>query len=77
MSNTANQFKKGHRIRLEVSSSAFPFFLKNQNTGKSIGTDTDSIVARQRIYHNKNYPSHLQLPILKKPAYHTQKEKSC
>jgi len=77
MSNTANQFKKGHRIRLEVSSSAFPFFLKNQNTGKNIGTDTDSIVARQRIYHNKNYPSHLQLPILKKPAYHTQKEKSC
>lgn len=73
MSNTANQFKKEHRIRLEVSSSAFPLFLKNQNTGKNIGTDTDSIVARQRIYHDQDYPSYLQLPIMKEPAYCTQK----
>jgi len=71
MSNTANQFKKEHRIRLEISSSAFPLFLKNQNTGKDIGTDTDSIVARQRICHNRDYPSYLELPILRQPAYST------
>lgn len=63
MSNTANQFKKGHKIRLEVSSSAFPYFLKNQNTGNDIGTDTGSIVARQSIYHNRSYQSYLELPI--------------
>jgi len=65
MSNTANQFKKAHRIRLEVSSSAFPYFLKNQNTGKDIGTDTGSIVARQTVYHNQSFQSYLELPILK------------
>lgn len=69
MSNTANQFKKEHRIRLEISSSAFPRFLKNQNTGKDTGTDTESIVARQRIYHNRDYPSYLELPILRQPTY--------
>lgn len=69
MSNTANQFKKGHRIRLEISSSAFPYFLKNQNTGKDIGTDTESRVARQRIYHNRDYPSFLELPVLKEPPH--------
>jgi len=69
MSNTANQFKKEHRIRLEISSSAFPRFLKNQNTGKDIGTDTESMVARQRIYHNRDYPSYLELPVLRQPTY--------
>lgn len=63
MSNTANRFKKQHRIRLEISSSAFPYFLKNQNTGNDIGTDTESIVARQSIYHNRGFQSHLELPI--------------
>ncbi|MBT9175374.1 MAG: Cocaine esterase [candidate division WS2 bacterium] len=68
MSNTANQFKRGHRIRLEIASSSFPHFLKNQTTGKDLGTDTESIVARQRIYHNRDFQSHLKLPILRKKA---------
>jgi len=69
MNNIAIQFKKGHRIRLEISSSAFPYFLKNQNTGNDIGTDTENVIARQKIYHNKDFPSHLELPILKEPKY--------
>jgi putative CocE/NonD family hydrolase len=69
VSNTANQFRKGHKIRLEISSSAFPYFLKNQNTGKDIGTDMESIVAEQKIYHDRQYPSYVELPILKKPSY--------
>ena len=69
MNNIAIQFKKGHRIRLEISSSAFPYFLKNQNTGNDIGTDTESVIARQKIYHNKDFPSYLELPILKEPKY--------
>jgi len=77
VSNTANQFKKGHRIRLEISSSAFPRFLKNQNTGKDIGTDTESIVARQKIYHTRDYSSYLELPILEEPVYCPQKKKGC
>jgi putative CocE/NonD family hydrolase len=64
MSNTANQFKKGHSMRLEVSSSAFPYFLKNQNTGNEIGTDTESAVARQRIFHDLGHESHLDVSIL-------------
>ena len=64
MNNIAIQFKKGHKVRLEISSSAFPYFLKNQNTGNDIGTDTESIVARQKIYHKKDFPSYLELPIL-------------
>jgi putative CocE/NonD family hydrolase len=74
MSNTANQFRKGHKIRLEISSSAFPYFLKNQNTGKDIGTDTESIVAKQKIFHERQYPSYLELPILKEPVCIIQKE---
>jgi len=76
MNYTANQFKKGHRIRLEISSSAFPTFLKNQNTGNDIGTDRESIIARQKIYHNKEYPSYLELPILKNPSYCGKKNKA-
>lgn len=74
MSNTANQFRKGHKIRLEISSSAFPYFLKNQNTGNDIGTDTESIVAEQKIFHDRQHPSYIELPILKEPAYFVQKE---
>ncbi len=61
---TANLFKKGHQIRLELTSSAFPRFLKNQNTGNNIGTDVESVIAHQRIYHNHEYPSRLILPIV-------------
>jgi putative CocE/NonD family hydrolase len=59
---TSNLFKRNHRIRLEVSSSEFPLFLPNTNTGGSNGSETRTVVARQTICHDAKNPSHLLLP---------------
>ncbi len=61
---TSNLFKKGHRIRLEISSSNFPRFDRNTNTGALIGTDTDFVSALQTVFHTSEYPSHVTLPIV-------------
>jgi putative CocE/NonD family hydrolase len=59
----SNMFKKGHRIRLDISSSCFPKYNRNQNTGNRLGTDTNIIKAEQKIYHNKDFPSYLIMPV--------------
>ena len=61
---TSNLFKRGHRIRLEVSSSNFPRFDRNPNSGRPFGTDTELLTARQTIFHDGERPSHLLLPII-------------
>jgi predicted acyl esterase len=63
---TANLFRAGHRIRLEVSSSNFPRFDRNTNTGGVIADETaaDFIVATNRVHHDANRPSYLMLPII-------------
>ena len=61
---TSNLFKAGHRIRLEVSSSNFPRFDRNLNTGNFQATDTEIRVADQTIYHDSDRPSHLTLPVI-------------
>ena len=61
---TANVFKRGHRIRLEVSSSNFPRFDRNLNTGNNLATDAEIRVAHQTILHNPTHPSHLLLPVI-------------
>ena len=61
---TSNLFKKGHRIRLEVSSSNFPRFDRNTNTGEEIGADSGVVVALQTVHHTRDYPSHVTLPIV-------------
>ncbi len=62
---TANAFAKGHRIRVEISSSYFPYYLRNLNTGAdNIGLETNSIVATQRLMHTAAQSSHLVLPII-------------
>ena len=61
---TSNLFKRSHRIRLEVSSSDFPMFLPNTNTGGSIGSEVRTAVARQTLYHDTERPSHLLLPLI-------------
>ncbi|MDA0746403.1 MAG: CocE/NonD family hydrolase [bacterium] len=61
---TGNVFKKGHRIRLEISSSNFPRFDRNTNTGRDIGTDTELRPANQTVHHAKNDPSHILLPVI-------------
>ena len=61
---TANVFRKGHTLRLEVSSSNFPRFDKNLNTGDNAAVGGKSVPAMNTIYHDAEHPSALILPIL-------------
>lgn len=61
---TSNVFKKGHQIRLEISSSNFPRFDRNTNNGEPIGSAADFIAALQTVLHNNQYPSSLTLPLV-------------
>jgi uncharacterized protein len=61
---TANLFKRGHRIRLDVSSSNFPHFDVNPNTGAPEGTGLTHQVARNTLYLDRDRPSHVVLPII-------------
>ena len=64
MWETSNLFKAGHRIRLDISSSNFPRFDRNMNTGARPGFDTEMKVADQTIYHDAQRPSRLTLPVI-------------
>ena len=64
MWDTSNLFKAGHTIRLEVSSSNFPRYDRNLNTGRSITSDAEMVVAEQTIYHSGEWLSHLLLPVI-------------
>ena len=59
-----NLFRAGHRIRLDISSSNFPRFDVNPNTGGPLGAADELIVANQAIYHDEEHPSHIVLPIV-------------
>ncbi|MDE2756715.1 MAG: CocE/NonD family hydrolase, partial [Acidobacteriota bacterium] len=61
---TSNCFKAGHRIRVDVSSSNFPRFDVNPNTGEPTGRHTRSQPARNRVYLDAGRPSHLILPVI-------------
>jgi putative CocE/NonD family hydrolase len=61
---TSNVFLPGHKIRLEISSSNFPRFDRNPNTGNTFGMDTELRTAHQKVYHSKEYPSHIVLPVI-------------
>lgn len=61
---TSNLFKKGHRIRVDVSSSNFPKFDRNPNTGHKFGEDAELRTATQTVYHSRQYPSHIMLPVI-------------
>jgi uncharacterized protein len=62
--NTCETFKVGHRIRLEISSSAFPKYSRNLNTGEALGTTGKMLTAEQTIYHDAQHPSHVTLPVI-------------
>lgn len=70
---TSYLFPAGARIRLEISSSDFPQFAPNPNTGQPFGTDTTWQAADQTIYHDPAHPSSVTLPIVpaNDPAVHT------
>ena len=61
---TSNLFKAGHRIRVEISSSNFPRFDRNPNTGGALGRGMVSKPASQTIVHNETYPSRVTLPVI-------------
>jgi len=63
----SNVFRAGHRIRVEVSSSNFPRFDRNTNTGALIATDTGSAVALNTVFHDAGRPSHILLPVVHRP----------
>lgn len=61
---TSNYFERGHRIRIEVSSSNFPRFARNLNTGGNNFDESAWVVAHNKIHHSPEYPSHIVLPIV-------------
>ena len=61
---TGNVFQKAHSVRIEISSSNFPRFDRNLNTGKDYGKDGEMRVANQAVYHSREYPSHVLLPVI-------------
>ena len=63
MSHTGIEFKPGHRIRLSVTSSMYPRYGRNNNTGNPVNTDTETRIATNKVYHGAKHPSRLLLPI--------------
>ncbi len=62
---TGNLFARGHRIRIEISSSYYPYYLRNPNTGQdNIGLATEFQPAQQTIFHDADHPSHVILPVI-------------
>ena len=65
VSPTGNLFRRGHRIRLDVSSSDFPNFGRNHNTGGDDYAETTLVTARQTICHDRQRPSRVVLPVIR------------
>jgi len=61
---TSNVFKKGHRIRVDISSSNFPRFDVNPNTGEPLNDHRRMITATNTVHHDRDHPSHIVLPVI-------------
>lgn len=61
---TSNYFEPGHRIRIEVTGSDFPNYARNLNTGRHNELTAEMRVARTRIHHSRQHPSHIVLPVV-------------
>ena len=64
LGHVGHTFLRGHRIRIEVTSSAYPFIAPNSNTGNAVATDTEWQIAQQTVYHDARRPSRLILPVM-------------
>lgn len=64
--STSNYFKEGHRIRIEISSSNFPRFARNMNTGGNNFDEKEGVVAHNKVHHSNEYPSQIRIPIVKR-----------
>jgi putative CocE/NonD family hydrolase len=65
--NTSNYFEPGHRLRIEISSSNFPRFDRNLNTGGRNYDETKAVVAHNAVHHSSEYPSSVTLTVVRKP----------
>ncbi len=65
LQNIAHTFPVGHRIRVTVTSSSKFVAFPNTNTGGDPYADEEPVIVRQTVYHNREYPSHIKLPVLK------------
>lgn len=63
-STTSNRFLPGHRVRIEVTSSNFPNFVRNLNTGGPNESESTGVVARNAIYHDTANASSIELPVV-------------
>ena len=63
---TSNYFEAGHRLRIEVSSSNFPRFDRNMNTGGNNYDETTGVVATNVVHHSRKYPTTLKLTVVKR-----------
>lgn len=64
LGHTSQLFRRGHRIRIDIASSNFPTFDRNMNTGNPTGEDAEGITALQTIYHQTEYASYIDLPVI-------------
>jgi putative CocE/NonD family hydrolase len=65
---TSNLFQAGHRLRVEISSSNFPRFDRNPNSGAGLHTEAKDLhTAQQRVFHDTEHPSHIVLPVIPNP----------
>jgi putative CocE/NonD family hydrolase len=62
--NTSNYFDAGHRLRIEVSSSNFPRFDRNLNTGGSNYDEVKGAVAHNAVHHSRQYPSQISVTVV-------------
>ena len=65
---TSNYFAAGHRLRIEVSSSNFPRFDRNLNTGGYNYDEAKGLVAHNAVHHSKAYPSQVTVTVVKRAA---------
>ncbi|HEU4510780.1 MAG TPA: CocE/NonD family hydrolase [Pyrinomonadaceae bacterium] len=65
---TSNYFEAGHRIRIEISSSNFPRFDRNLNTGGRNYDESKGVIARNAVHHSRQYPSEVKLTVVRKPV---------
>jgi putative CocE/NonD family hydrolase len=66
--NTSNYFEAGHQIRIEVSSSNFPHFDRNLNTGGNNYDEERGVIAHNSVHHSKQYPSQVTVTVVKHAA---------
>ena len=63
---TSNYFAAGHSLRIEVSSSNFPRFTRNLNTGGNNYDETGGVVAHNQVHHSTQYPSQIRIPVVRR-----------